>query len=345
MIYTSGTEGRPKGVTYSRGALEDGVHKYLARLPMTADDVALIAAPITRPMALRTQLLPLLYAGGSVSLLPSFKVDTYVAALTHGSAKTILALLPSALQAVLNHPRIDQCNFAGVRSVIVGGDHVAKELHERAKQILGIELTEQYGSSETGPITLNPPFGRKKPGSAGLPMYGVAVCVVNDAGHHLPNGVSGNIVVQSEYAMSDYWNDTALTRKTIKRGFVQTGDLGKFDEDGYLWVNGRKKDVIIRGGSNISPGEVEFALRRHVAVQDASVVGVAHEDLGQEVRAFVTVKESVVEQDLLDFARGQLAEYMVPARIYIVDSLPLKGAGKIDRSRLRLRAETGCMDL
>lgn len=345
MIYTSGTTSRPKGVTYTRGALEEGVRKYLARVPLKCDDVALIAAPMTRPMALRSQLLPVLWVGGMASLIPQFHVDAYVEALGNLPKKTFLALLPSALRKILSHAEIRKCDFEALRICMVGGDRASDELYQLASEVLGIQLTTQYGSSETGPIAINPPFGRKKPGSVGLPMYGAMVCIVDESGEHLPSGEVGNIVVHSDFTMEDYWNDTALTRKTIQRGAVQTGDLGKFDEDGFLWISGRKQDIIIRGGSNVSPAEVESVLLRHDAVRDASVVGVSDPTLGQEVCAFVTTHGDLAEEDLLQFATGFLADYMVPAKVYIIDELPLKGAGKIDRDRLRLRAEAGQPDL
>jgi acyl-CoA synthetase (AMP-forming)/AMP-acid ligase II len=347
MIYTSGTTARPKGVTYTRSAVEDGISKYLARVPMSAEDVALIAAPITRPMALRSQLLPLLHAGGCASLIERFEVDLFIDALQRPPAKTMIALLPAAMKAVLGHPHVGRCDFSALRLCLVGGDRSPDGLHERCLQVTGVGLTEQCGSSEAGPFAMNPPFGRKKPGSIGLPMYGVQVCIVDDRGNDLPAGQTGNIVVRSSYTMDGYWNDTALTRKTIQHGAVQTGDLGRFDEDGYLWFVGRKQDVIVRGGSNISPLEVESAIRQHPAVEEACVVGVTDVDLAQQVHAFVTLKAgaSASESDLIHFAATLLADYMVPARIYMATELPLKGSGKVDRDLLRMRAETGNLDL
>lgn len=345
MIYTSGTTARPKGVTYTRLAMEEGIRKYLARVPISASDVGLIAAPITRPMALRSQLLPILKSGGCVSLLESFHPDTYVEALKREPAKTILALLPAALAKVLNHPQVSECNFSRLRLCIVGGDRSPQGLHEKFESITGIQLTEQYGSSESGPIAMNPPFGNKKVGSVGLPMYGSSICIVNDQGADVEFGEIGNIVVQSSYAMIGYWNDTALTRKTLHQGVIQTGDLGNFDQDGFLWFAGRKKDVIIRGGSNVSPLEVESALRCHPGVLEACVLGIDHPELGQEVHAFVTMNAKESEESMIRFASTRLADYMIPARIYVVDTLPLKGGGKVDRDRLKLRASTGDLEL
>jgi acyl-CoA synthetase (AMP-forming)/AMP-acid ligase II len=347
MIYTSGTTSRPKGVTFTRGALEEGIRKYLARVPMLAEDVALIAAPIARPMALRSQLLPIFFAGGCARLLERFEVNSFVAALQQPPAPTMLGLLPAAWAEVLRHPNIGQCDFRPVRMCLTGGDTTSAAVHHDFRRITGLELTEQLGSSEAGPIAINPPFGRKKAGSVGLPMYGAQVCIVDSEGNHLAAGQTGGIVVESDYMMEGYWNDTALTRKTMHAGQIHTGDLGRFDEDGYLWFMGRNRDVIVRGGSNISPLEVETVLRSHPDVAEACVVGVSHQDLGQEVYAFVKLgpNATVTTAELLTFAARDLASYMVPAQIRLVDEMPLKGAGKIDRDRLKWRAETGLDEL
>jgi long-chain acyl-CoA synthetase len=347
MIYTSGTTSRPKGVTFTRGAIEEGIHKYLARVPITDQDCGLIAAPITRPMALRSQLLPLLAAGGCACLIESFDSHQYIAALKESPPKTVLALLPAAWSQVLRHPEVEQVDFQGLRLALTGGDATPINVHREFTRITGHELTEQYGSSEVGPIAINPPFGRKKPGSVGLPMYGAQVMIVDDDDMDLPSGATGKIVIRSQYSMDGYWNDTALTRKTIFNGTIRTGDLGRFDEDGYLWFMGRNRDLIIRGGSNISPFEVELVIKTHDAVLDACVVGVSHSELGQTVEAFIQLKPGsvVTSEELKAYLASHLAAYMVPEKIHLVDELPLKGAGKIDRDKLRMRAETQVYDL
>lgn len=348
MIYTSGTTSRPKGVTLTRTAIMAGIKKYLARVRITSEDNALIAAPITRPMALRCQLLPMLYVGGCISLIERFDADQYVAALQRPPAKTFLALLPGALVQLVNHPEINKCDFSSLRLCMAGGDKVPKKLHESFQERTGVALTEQCGSSEVGAYALNPPFGRKKLGSIGLPMYGAQVCVVDEKGDDIGVGEIGEIVVSSPLMMDGYWNDTALTRQTLHNGWVRTGDLGRFDDDGYLWFMGRKKDTIVRGGSNVSPLEVESILLNHPLVAEACVFGVTELDELEEIYAFVTLHsqdEPVTEQELLDFARQHLADYMIPKSIHFTDELPRKGAGKIDRERLKMRIETGMDDL
>ena len=343
MIYTSGTTSRPKGVTLTRGAMTQGIKKFLSRVSLNKDDIALVAAPITRPMALRCQLLPILYVGGCVSLLERFTVEGYLSALQRKPAKTFLSLLPSALGRVLSHPDISRCDFSSLRLCMSGGDRVPLEMHSKFQAVTGLEITEQCGASEIGPYAQNPPFGRKKPGSIGLPMYGTQVCLVDEKGNDVATGEVGEILVNSPMMMDGYWNDTAMTRKTLHCGFIRTGDLGRYDEDGYLWFMGRKKDVIVRGGSNISPLEIENALLQHKTVGQACVVGLLNEEWGQVVHAFVVPchEADCDPAALLEHCRENLAEYMVPEAIQVLDEMPVKGAGKIDRDILRMRAEIG----
>jgi len=340
MIYTSGTTSRPKGVTLTRGAMIAGIRKYLARVPLGPQDTALIAAPITRPMALRSQLLPVLHAGGRVSLVAQFSADAYIAALRRPPAKTYLALLPAALAQVLGHPGIRQCDFSALRLCVAGGDRVPVRLQEAFARITGVPLTEQCGASEVGPYAMNPPFGRKKPGSIGLPMYGTQVCIVDEHGDDVMGYGTGEILVHGPMTMEGYWNDTALTRKVIRNGWVRTGDLGRYDEDGYLWFMGRKKDIIVRGGSNVSPLEVESALQDHPVVAECCVIGVPDPHWGQVVHACVVLQPGgeVSGEALKGFLGERLAAYMVPEQIHRMDHLPVKGPGKVDRELLRMRA-------
>lgn len=342
MIFTSGTTSRPKGVTLTRKAMELGIKKYLARVDLSQDDVALIAAPITRPMALRCQLLPMLHVGGYVSLMAGFSVDGFIEAMQRPPAKTFLSSLPAGLSQVVAHPEFSQCDFSALRLCICGGDRVPLYLHEQFAKTTGVPITEQCGASEVGPYALNPPYGRKKPGSIGLPMYGSQVCVIDDQGDDATTNQVGEITVFSPMMMDGYWNDTALTRKTMRNGWIYTGDLGKFDEDGYLWFMGRKKDVIIRGGSNVSPHEIESVLLDHSDVAQACVIGMLDETWGQVPVAFVVCHDEErqpTEEALLSLCRDRLAEYMVPAAIETIDRMPLKGPGKINRDLLRIRGE------
>jgi hypothetical protein len=273
-------------------------------------------------------------------MLRQFEAADYVTALRTPPSKTFLALLPAALGQVVAHPEFGSCDFSRLRLCIAGGDHVPVGLQKSFEALTGLAITEQCGASETGPYAMNPPFGRWKPGSIGLPMYGVHVAVVDERDNELPTGKTGEMLVSGPMVMDGYWNDCAMTRKTLQRGWVRTGDLGRFDEDGYLWFMGRKKDLILRGGSNISPLEVEAAIAEHPGVLESCVIGVPDPLWGQVVHAHVVFRpdSSATPAELRAFLEARLAEYMVPAEIHRIAELPLKGPGKVDRELLRMRS-------
>ena len=345
MIYTSGTTSRPKGVVLSRGALSTGVRKYLARVTLTADDVALITTSVSRPLALRCQLLPMLWVGGRVSLLGKFTVGNLLAALRRPPAKTFLTISPTGLGQLMASGDVQGSDFSHLRLCLVGGDRVPPRLLESFERLTGVPITEQCGSTETGPYAMNPPFGRKKPGSVGPPVHGVHVAVVDEQGADVPTGTVGDIRGSGPGIMDGYWNESALTRKTLQKGWVHTGDLGRFDEDGYLWFVGRKKDVIVRGGNKVAPLEVEAALSEHPAVQEACVIGVPDAVFGELPHAYVILQPAAAAsaEELRAFVAGRLAEFMVPAEVHIIAELPSKGPGKIDRELLRMRAITAAL--
>ena len=349
MIYTSGTTSRPKGVVLSHGALTTGVRKYLARVTLSEDDVALIGTSISRPLALRCQLLPILSVGGRASLLRRFTVDDYVAALRRAPAKTFLTLTPAGLSLLLGSDDFRACDFSRLRLCLAGGDRVPARLLESFERLTGVAVTEQCGSTETGPYAMNPPFGRKKPGSIGLPVHGVHVAVVGDDGADLPTGSVGEIRVSGPGVMDGYWNESAMTRKTMRQGWVATGDLGRFDEDGFLWFVGRRKDVIVRTANGlankIAPLEVEAALLEHPGVREACVIGVPDPVCGETPHAYVLLEggDRTRPEELRSFVAGRLAEFMVPAEVRVIAEMPFKGPGKVDRELLRMRAITGAL--
>jgi long-chain acyl-CoA synthetase len=342
IFYTSGTTGRPKGVMLTRAALTAGTKKFLARVPLGPSDIALVSSPLNRPFALRTQVLPTLHSGGGVFLIEKFSAQTYLGALRESPPKTFLALAPYSLHLVVHSPDAGREDFKNVRLCISGGDRVPLELHRAFHRLSGLELSEQCGMTETGMYALTPPFGRKKPGSIGLPFYGTQVCLVDQDGNDVPAGQVGEVIVHSPLMMDGYWNDSAQTRKAMRDGWCRTGDLARFDEDGYLWFAGRKKNIIVRDGWNVSPLEVEDALLAHPAVAQACVVGVTDLVHGQSVHAFVTWQQGAnppTADVLRQFVGEKLHCHQVPERIHIVAELPRTGAGKVDRERLHWQAE------
>jgi acyl-CoA synthetase (AMP-forming)/AMP-acid ligase II len=348
VFYTSGTTSRPKGVTLTRAALAASTTKILSRVPLRSDDLALVAAPMTRPFAVRTQVFPTLHAGGMVAFVERFTAENYLRALRQAPPRTFLALAPSALHQVVHYAGVNSADFAQLRLCISGGDRVPRELHDDFRKLTGLDLTEQCGMTETGVYAVNPPFGRKQCGSIGFPMYGVQLCLVDARGQDVRAGEVGEIMVKSPMTMDGYWNDTAETRKAMRDGWISTGDLGRFDENGFLWFVSRKKDIIVHDGANVAPAEVEDALLGHPGVCEACVVGVDNPVHGQNVHAFVTLRGGIrppAPAELLSFAEARLSRPMVPEQVHVLAELPRTGSGKIDRDRLHWQAEAGGVEV
>ena len=340
IMYTSGTTSRPNGVILTHGALTTGIRRYQALIHLTADDVTLIATYMFAPLALRCLLLPTLWVGGRVSLLKGFAPGVCVDALQRPPAKTVLALLPGALGQVVGHPGFPSCDFSGLRLCLSGGDHVPVRLQESFEKMAGVPITVQCGSTETGPYAMNPPFGRKKLGSIGLPVRGVQVVVVDNHGQDLPTGAIGEMWVSGPTVMDGYWNNSAMTRKVMQNQWIRTGDLGRFDEDGYLWFMGRIKELIYRAGCKIPPKEVETTLAKHPSVLESCVIGVPDAVWGEVAHAHVVLQPgtNASQEELRAFLESRIADYMIPSQIHFVREMPLKGPGKVDRDLLRMRA-------
>ena len=239
------------------------------------------------------------------------------------------------LNALVHAPGAASFELPSLRACFAGGDAVATELQRRFKDMFGTDVTEGCGMTEAQPYTANPIGGRGKAGSIGPPAPGATLRLVDPFGRDVPRGEEGEILVQSTGMMIGYWNDPEATAATINDGWLRTGDLARVDEDGYYWFVGRKKEIIIRGGSNISPLEVEEALYQHPAVREVGVVGLPDPALGEVVAAFISLKTAATEDDFRQFLAPRMAAYKIPERIYFVPDLPKGLTGKVQRKALK----------
>jgi long-chain acyl-CoA synthetase len=246
-------------------------------------------------------------------------------------------MLPFALTAVVRDPEAVAADFSSLRLCRVGADRVSPELHEEFRRLAGFFISEGYGMTEAGIVSLNPPSGEIRPGSVGLVAPGVHVRLVDDHGGDVPTGEVGRVLVQAPSLMTGYWSNPDATAAVISDGWLDSGDLARTDEDGYLWFSGRTKDIIVHDGSNVSPAEVETALAEHPAVNQAIVVGRLDPIHGENVHAFVTLVVGAVrpsERELIEFARERVG-YRAPETIDVLDAVPLNPTGKVDRAALR----------
>lgn len=249
-------------------------------------------------------------------------------------------ILPAALFALIRDHNAKSDDFRSLRLMMSGGDKLPQKLEDEFTDLVGIPINEAYGMTEIGTSHINPPYGIDKRGSVGLNNPGFTSSIRDADGNEVPVGVEGSHWVKSPTVMLGYWNDEEATRRAFCAGWFDTGDIMRFDEDGYLWFCGRKKQIIIHDGSNINPEDIEDAIMLHPAVAYAGVVGVHDLMHGENVWAFVTLKKGAqrpTSQDIIRFARERVG-YKAPEVVIVLDSLPLNATGKIDRSLLKKMA-------
>lgn len=337
ILYTSGTTAKPKGVVHTHYSLLHTAVNMAATQYINDRDTSLIPLPVCHIFAF-TVAISTVYVGGTVFLMPKFEVESLLDVIDKYTPTTT-TLLPFQLGKIVMHERAGNCDFSSLKHCFAGGDKVPVEIHRKFQELTGIEITEGCGMTECCPYAINPPLGPKKLGSIGRPAHATRLRLVDDEGKNVPEGETGEIIVKSEAVMAGYWNNKEETSKALRDGWLYTGDLARLDEDGYYWFVCRKKDIIIQGGSNISPLEVEGALYEHPAVKEAGVIGIPDKNLGETVKAYVSLKNDITpaptEDELKEFVDSRLASYKVPERIEFLEDLPLTNIGKVDRKALR----------
>ncbi|MET8678865.1 AMP-binding protein [Streptomyces sp. NPDC004647] len=342
LIYTSGTTGKPKGVmlTHANLAAMSTMMTEVSRLG--EDDHSLLVLPLFHVNGIVVGVLSPLLVGGRVTVSGRFKADTFFRTVeavrpTHFSAVPAIYAMLAAL------PEAERPDTSSVRFAACGAAPMPAELIERFESRYGIPVVEGYGLSEgTCASTANPLDGLRKPGTVGLPMPGQEVAVTDPSGRLLPQGATGEVVLRGPHVMRGYLNRPEETRRTVVDGWLHTGDIGRFDEDGYLVLVDRIKDMIIRGGENIYPKEIESVLYGHPEVFETAVVGDAHGVLGEVPVAFVVLRPdaTVTTDGLLEHCRGALSRYKLPDRVVVLETLPKNPVGKIDKPLLRAELAT-----
>lgn len=336
LLYTSGTTARPKGVMHSHSTLGRQSQNYLATLGAAVYARCLVFLPLCHIAGFSLLMLTATAAAGTVILQPRFDPGAALAAISENKI-TYTGGLPVMVNAMVNYPDAGKFDLSSLLVFSAGGDCVPMELQNRFETMFGIYVDELCGMTEV--MYANQPYHRneRRPGSVGKPFGDVRVRLEDAQGNEVPPGEVGEIVAFSGAVTLGYWNDPQNTAAALKNGGMHTGDLARRDEDGYLWFMGRAKDIIIRGGSNIAPGEVEDVLYTHPAVYEAGVVGVPCKEFGQRVRAYVALKPgaSVTDKELIDWAAKTIAAYKVPESIEFMAALPKGLTGKVLRKALR----------
>jgi long-chain acyl-CoA synthetase len=334
ILYTSGTTGKPKGAQLTHANLVRNA-ELTARtlLKNDPDDVMMGCLPLFHVFGLTCGLNATVVAGGTLTLLPRFDPAKALEIIQRDKV-TIFEGVPTMYAALLHHPEADPAMAATLRVCVSGGASMPVEILRGFEEKFGCIILEGYGLSETSPVaSFNHPDRVRKPGSIGTPIEGVQMRLIDDTGQTAAAGEIGEIAIRGHNVMKGYWGKPEATAEAITDGWFRTGDLAKVDSDGYYYIVDRKKDLIIRGGYNVYPRELEEVLHEHPAVAEVAVVGIPHPDLGEEVGAAVALKPgaSATAAELREFAKDKVAAYKYPRQVWLVTSLPKGPTGKILR--------------
>jgi long-chain acyl-CoA synthetase len=336
ILYTSGTTAQPKGVTHTHRTLLECVKLTCSAAPDSLQTV-LVMTQMAFISAICLNVLPTIVTGGTCVLVPVFDAPLVLDLIERFQCSWAFGL-PSMVQLLLEEQARKPREVRSLRTFVAGGDYVPVSTQERFQALFGIPVREAYGMTETGPSVCNP-AGAIRSGSLGKALDGVEVRVVGADGKDTPDGQTGEIAVRSPANFAGYWDNPEATRETLRDGWLHSGDLARRDAKGYLWFEGRKKEIIVRDGLNISPQEVEEAFYTHPAVLEVAVIGMPDpvEAHGEQVLAFVSLRDGLVtdEKELKDHARQRLADFKIPERVLFLKDLPKGITGKVQRRALK----------
>ncbi len=337
ISYSSGTTGRPKGIVLGHRQLLANARLVVDTLGYQPTDRFLTLLPSFHLFGYAFDFLYCGLVGGEMVVMPAFDPDTALQAIERHRI-TVLAGVPMMFVNMFDPARLGAQDVSSLRLIDVGGGPVPVSLVRNLKDKIGIDTVESYGLTEISPVASVQLPGRPAPeGSCGPVLKGIEVRIVDGAGEDVPVGEPGELLFRSDTFMLGYWNQQELTEETLRGGWLHTGDIGRIDKDGNIFILDRIKDMIVTNGFNVFPKEVENVLFGHQGVQAAAVVGVPHEVRGEDVVSFVIAApgQTPTATELIDYCRQNLARFKVPRAVTFVDELPLTASGKIRRFRLR----------
>jgi Acyl-CoA synthetases (AMP-forming)/AMP-acid ligases II len=335
VFFTSGSTGPAKGVTHSREAIGWMLASTAAAFRYTPRDVVLPGSSISHILGFILSF-GALAVGARVVIAQTFD-SQHILGLLRDQRPTVLCMQPATMFPLVRDPGALRQDFASLRLCRSGTDKLPAELAREFTELTGMKIHEGYGMTETGVVTMNPPLGIIKVGSVGRAVSGVRLSIRDEGGRELPAGAEGRLWITTPGLTMGYWKDPAATAAVMRDGWLDSGDVMKADDEGYLTFCGREKLLIVHDGSNISPQEVEDALLQHAAVESAGVVGVRDLLHGENVRAYVTLKPGApvpTMQEIIQFARARVG-YKAPENVEFLTAMPLSPAGKVDRAALK----------
>ena len=338
MIYTSGTTGRPKGAQITHGNLTANLDSLYEAWGWRDDDILLHVLPIFHVHGLVVALHGALHAGATAVLLPKFSPEQALDTMVDRQC-TVFMAVPTIHKRLVDFPGAAGYDLSHMRLLTSGSDRLPDDVFYKFQEIFGHTLLERYGMTETGMNLSNPLQGERRVGSVGLPLPGVEARIVDPiAEEALPDNEVGEVQIRGPHVFKGYWQ---MPRKTAdaftEDGWLRTGDLGLREPDGYYTLKGRNKDLIITGGLNVYPPEVELVLTQHPAVAECAVIGCLDDEWGERVTAVIVFRQSqmATEESIIDFCREHLASYKAPRRVVFVQQLPSNALGKVQKAKLR----------
>ena len=333
-IYTGGTTGQPKGVLLTKQNIIANAVNTIISWELTKEDVTLTSLPLFHTGGFNSLTMPILMAGGTVVFTEQFNEEDACRHLNEYGC-TIVLFVPTMYQMITNCDYFKKHDFPTMRCFLSGGAPCPKTIYDRFAE-KSIPFKEGYGLSEAGPnnFFIDPSVAFRKKGSVGKPMLFNSVKLLG-AHKEVKEGEVGELLIRGDHVFSGYWEDEKETERTIVDGWLKTGDLARMDEDGDYYIVGRKKDMIITGGENVYPAEIENVLIAHPLITEAAVVGIKDEKWGEKVTAFVVSQSSDLDEEQLQrYCRSCLANYKVPKTILFLENLPKTDVGKLDKRAL-----------
>ncbi|QJC50733.1 long-chain-fatty-acid--CoA ligase [Paenibacillus albicereus] len=340
ILYTSGTTGKPKGAMLSHRNLATNAESVYTMFEVTERDRAVTVLPMFHIYSLTVCLNAPLAVGACIVILPRFHPVETIAAIREQRA-TMFSGVPTMYAYLLQVPGASAADFATLRLCSSGGASLPVEVLHKVEERFGVVVYEGYGLSEAAPVTaFNPLGGKRKPGSVGVDIPRVTNRIVDPEGREVPRGEIGELIVQGPNVMQGYYNLPEATAEALRDGWLHTGDIARMDEEGYIYIVDRMKDMINVGGFNVYPREVEEVLYRHPGVFEAAVVGVPDVTQGEAVKAYVVRSdEALTAEELAAFCSGSLVKYKRPTSIEFLPELPKNSSGKTLRRALKLQAQ------
>lgn len=337
LIYTAGTTGDPKGVMHTHKSLLTNAQMQLDTLDLPEKMVSVMVLPLCHSYGIASTNMGQLKGGVTSVVLDSFDIDKVFAAIDKYKAN-IIGAVPTMYIYMLLHPNPEKYDLSSMLHWCCGSAPLTLETWNQFKAKFGGEIAEGWGLTEAGANnSANPLTGPKKVGSIGQPMKGTLMKIVDDLGNELPPGQEGEIIISGPMLMKGYWQKPEESAKVLRDGWLYTGDVGYVDDEGYFFITERKKDLIIKGGENIAPREVEEVIYTHPAVSEACVVGIPDEVYGENIKAWVVLKpgQKATAEEIIEYCQGKLKRFKSPKEVSFLDALPKSLVGKILRKELR----------